>query len=148
MNFNEYREAVVGKDKKIAAAYREYSDFLNQWNEMGTLSELSKYGGMTPIEKIMFLGLIWLRCATGATVIPQATIGDYRADFLIEFSGRKIVVECDGHDFHEKTKAQAAHDRARDRYMQGLGYRVYRYTGSEIWKDVQKCVQEIANAPK
>ena len=38
---------------------------------------------------------------------------------------RQVVVECDGHDFHERTKEQAANDRERDRGLQGLGFSVF-----------------------
>lgn len=81
---------------------------------------------------------------------PQAQIGEYRVDFLITLEDREeflmnknskphlkikkdyIIIECDGHDFHEKTKEQAAKDKKRDRELQKLGYPVFRYTGSEI----------------
>lgn len=91
---------------------------------------------------------------------PQARLGEYRVDFLLTFTGerpvpalhvegetqtrhqelrpiqKKMIVECDGHDFHEKTKEQAKRDKSRDRTLQSLGFPVYHYTGSEIWKDV------------
>lgn len=77
----------------------------------------------------------------GIFAFQQAKIGNYAADFLFfirdEESGVKkwVVVECDGHDFHERTKKQAAHDRARDRWMTTEGVTVLRFTGSEIWRD-------------
>lgn len=79
---------------------------------------------------------------------PQASIGPYRADFLftVKFSEEKfikIVVECDGHDFHEKTKEQAAHDKARDRYMTTSGISVLRYTGSEIFRNPAAVAIEV-----
>lgn len=86
-----------------------------------------------------------------AFVYQQAEIGSYRVDFLIHdatlpFSlgkPRWIVVECDGHDFHEKTKKQARRDKQRDRFLQARGYRVLRFTGSEIWQDAERCADEI-----
>lgn len=39
------------------------------------------------------------------------------------------VIECDGHEFHERTKRQAARDRSRDRAIQAFGYRIFRFTG-------------------
>lgn len=73
-------------------------------------------------------------------VCPQQRIGRYTADFVIGSWLRQelradLIVECDGHEWHEKTKEQAAHDKARDRALQALGYRVYRFTGSEIYRD-------------
>lgn len=83
-------------------------------------------------------------------IYQQAKIAPYRVDFLIDDSSsanaarrRWIVVECDGHDFHERTKEQARRDRARDRFLQSKGCRVLRFTGSEIWADPEACAAEI-----
>lgn len=84
-----------------------------------------------------------------ATIWFQVKIGNYTADFVIGYRRYPdddvswIAIECDGHDFHERTKEQAAHDRARDRHFQSLGLNVFRFTGSEIWKDPVKCVDEV-----
>lgn len=93
---------------------------------------------------------------------PQARIGDYRVDFLIhaydfgrcemgddykfkydQALWRKLVVECDGHDFHERTKEQAAKDRSRDRALITKGYTVFRFTGSELWRDPIGCADQV-----
>ena len=42
----------------------------------------------------------------------------------------KIVAECDGHDFHEKTKDQVARDKSRVRDLEIAGWRILRFTGS------------------
>ncbi|MBA2502348.1 MAG: DUF559 domain-containing protein [Pyrinomonadaceae bacterium] len=127
------------------------------------------------------------------TFYPQAQLGEYRVDFLLEYEQihtkyppqpnlpttreemikqmeelveqlnqgalppehylispptytrieKKIIVECDGHDFHEKTKVQAAHDKRRDRILQSLGYKVFRFTGSEIHNNAISCALEV-----
>lgn len=63
----------------------------------------------------------------------------YRLDIgleVIQGNCRALVaIECDGHDFHEKTKKQAQHDKRRDRDLQILGWSVARFTGSEIVRD-------------
>jgi very-short-patch-repair endonuclease len=84
-------------------------------------------------------------------IVPQKVVGPYRLDFAIRVRNAYgayhfFAVECDGHDFHEKTKRQAAHDRRRDRFLQSSGYRVYRFTGSEIYADPKKCADEIGAA--
>lgn len=66
----------------------------------------------------------------------------YSADFAIVAPTFTIVVECDGHDYHERTKEQAAHDRKRDRAMTEAGITVLRYTGSEIWRNPFACAQQ------
>ena len=79
---------------------------------------------------------------------PQVQIGPYRTDFCFiadcvygEFL--LVAVECDGHEFHERTKEQAAHDRSRDRAMTRAGIHVMRFTGSEIHRDAEGCFQEV-----
>lgn len=54
-----------------------------------------------------------------------------------------LVVECDGHDFHEKTKEQAKRDKSRDRDLQAAGITVLRFTGSEIYNDINQCIIDI-----
>ena len=82
-------------------------------------------------------------------VQAQAPIDRYRADFVVGLrhcpNAAKIVVECDGHDFHERTKDQADRDKARDRLMQSLGYIVFRFTGTELYRDALKCADEVIN---
>lgn len=85
---------------------------------------------------------------TVCMLIPQAEILEYRVDFLIVARGWRAgldatVIEVDGHIWHEKTKAQARHDKQRDRRMTKAGYRLLRYTGTEIHWDVQSCADEI-----
>ncbi|MBV9851812.1 MAG: DUF559 domain-containing protein [Armatimonadetes bacterium] len=56
---------------------------------------------------------------------------------------KQLIVECDGHEFHEKTRAQVARDKQRDRYLQKLGYKVFRFSGSEINQDAISCALEV-----
>ena len=76
---------------------------------------------------------------------PQACIASYRIDFLFTVDGAKprLAVECDGHEFHERTKQQAAYDRARDRDLLKLGVRTARFTGSEIHHSAERCAADV-----
>lgn len=80
---------------------------------------------------------------------PQVTVGKHRVDFLFvaeNFDGGQhicVAVECDGHEFHEKTKEQAARDKARDRDLAAAGIIVLRFTGSEIWRDPVGCTDQV-----
>jgi very-short-patch-repair endonuclease len=83
---------------------------------------------------------------------PQAQIDDYRVDFLLAMCLRTgtgpprrlaMVVECDGHDWHERTREQARRDRARDRTLQAHDLPIYRYTGSDVWRDVFAAAREV-----
>ncbi len=90
---------------------------------------------------------------------PQFEIKDensilkYRLDFAIFYprtdeSGDKIkiAIECDGHDFHEKTKEQAQQDKEKDKFLQSKGWLIAKFTGLEIYqKDLYELIQEIDN---
>lgn len=81
----------------------------------------------------------------------EIDVGSYKihADFTVEcWDGERresvtICIEVDGHDFHERTKQQAQRDKSRDRLLTAKGYRVLRFTGSEIWKEPAKIVTEV-----
>jgi very-short-patch-repair endonuclease len=83
----------------------------------------------------------------GADVRGPAVLGDvrflgYRLDFLLFDGISALGVECDGFDFHDRTKQQASADRARDREMLRAGLSVVRFTGSDIHRDVNFCALE------
>lgn len=82
-----------------------------------------------------------------AYITPQASVGRYRVDFLIwAVAGNetiKLGIECDGHDFHEKTKEQAAKDKRRDREILAADIPMMRFTGSEIYRDAHSCAKQI-----
>lgn len=80
---------------------------------------------------------------TKFSVGMQISVAGYRVDFTVSHAAAKAVVECDGHDYHERTKEQAKHDRGADRAFQRAGYRVLRFTGSEIYRDAEKCAVEV-----
>jgi len=107
-------------------------------------------------------------------IAPQAQIEDMRVDFVLAHFGSwpnfdvreidgaprthlsempgtslsrvRVVIECDGHEFHEKTKVQAARDKARDRKLASQGFRVFRLTGAEIWRHPGRSAYEVARA--
>lgn len=96
----------------------------------------------SPIEQLLLDAL--RKTPVGSIVTPQFEIGPYRVDFALFSTGKKVAVECDGHDFHEKTKEQAQRDKKRDRFLQLKGWAVLRFTGSEIYKDADRCAAEVA----
>lgn len=88
-----------------------------------------------------------------ACIIPQAQIdmGDtcYRVDFLLICGPRPIfrrlfAIECDGHEWHEKSKDQVARDKHRERRLLAeQGIATVRFAGSEIFADAQACAEFI-----
>ena len=76
-------------------------------------------------------------------------IASYKADFLvIDNHGNALAMECDGHDWHERTKQQASADRARDRALLRLGIPTLRFTGSDIVYNDHACAVEVLEIAK
>lgn len=107
----------------------------------------------SPIEQILFVALLRLEAVD---IFPQFNVKAggkrYIADFKIDAFDypntedqvcTTVLIECDGHDYHEKTKEQAKHDKSRDRALIAEGYQVLHFTGSEIWNEPLKCMEEI-----
>jgi very-short-patch-repair endonuclease len=69
----------------------------------------------------------------------QVKIGVYRVDFFIP---RFIVVDIQG-PHHEKFP-QSGRDIKRLDYLRNIGYRVYVFSSSEVYKSPGKCAQLIA----
>lgn len=71
-------------------------------------------------------------------------VESYRLDLCLELHDVGVIaVECDGHEFHERTKQQAAYDKSRDRDLLILGIPTLRFTGSEIHHSIERCVGSI-----
>lgn len=86
----------------------------------------------------------------GLHISMQKEIGKYRADFLVwqekmagKFGLGPIVVELDGHDFHDRDKRQRSYEKARDRFFVKEGYRVMHYTGSDVVANPLKVAFEV-----
>lgn len=87
-----------------------------------------------------------------AYLFSQVQLAGWRVDFVIyypDFVNRdvrtltRLLIECDGHAYHERTKEQAKRDRSRDRIAQYEGFPIFRFTGSEIWNDPYECADEV-----
>lgn len=85
----------------------------------------------------------------GSQSLVKTSNKEYRVDFLIRvlYSERiyEFVVECDGHEFHEKTKEQVKKDKKRERDLISEGYTVIRFSGSEIVENPRLCAREVIN---
>jgi hypothetical protein len=70
-----------------------------------------------------------------------------RVDLVVFVPGNdrvKVVVECDGYDFHVD-KTTFTSDRQRDRALASKGYAVRRYSGSEIHADPVAAAADLAD---
>ena len=140
-------------DEKDSEATKDYYEERQYLIDQGNSLRLgSRNGVQSPIEDALRDKLFWgppghprvSDIATLRDLQVQHPVGPYFADFA--FPATRVVVECDGHEFHERTKEQAAHDRQRDRYMQCEGWLVLRFTGSEIHKNAFACAEQVLAA--
>lgn len=119
----------------------------------------------SPIERLFFLAISlqcdmkvsWFRIVAAGSKEHdnedlqfgwQVDIDGWRVDYLFQVLSdagvtSKLIVECDGHDFHERTKEQAQRDRERDRRMQENGYTIFRFTGSELHRNAFGCARQV-----
>ena len=110
---------------------------------------------------------IWWEICSGwygkAGILPQREVavdGEvFRVDFmagipagydLVVDPTKCLVVELDGHEFHERTKQQVERRNYRDRKLMEAGWRVLHFSGSEFHRDplyvidtVQKAVRAL-----
>lgn len=121
----------------------------------------SLIGCESPIEQLLSLYLADLRISFNdwnpfVEVSPIASNQEieckngkkYRLDFYFVVNyknqGTKYFgIECDGYEFHQKTKEQVQYDNQRQRDLQNEGIEIIRFSGSEIWNHTRKCANEI-----
>jgi very-short-patch-repair endonuclease len=62
--------------------------------------------------------------------ICQTRLGNFRLDFVITTGSRKIAIECDGKDYHDKER-----DKLRDEAILETGFvdTIYRIPGKGLW---------------
>ena len=116
------------------------------WDELGRTPCFARFSEASTFTDLVALHRAHRRQEAFACG-PQIKCGRYRVDFgVISMTALLPIlyaIECDGHDFHEKTKEQVARDRSRERALQAAGIRVVRFAGSEIWNEHWWCVQEF-----
>lgn len=66
----------------------------------------------------------------------QVDGGRFRIDFADNCS--QVGIEIDGHEWHS-SKEQFVKDRARQRYLEQMGWRLLRFAGAEVFHDADKC---------
>lgn len=121
--------------------------------ERSVKETFAAYGVGSPIEQLFVMEWHFQRVSErfGVTLRPQARVstdaGQVNIDFVVNRANGllPLAIELDGHEFHEKTKAQAAHDRKRERSIVRSGYLVVRFTGHEIFQDAAVCVKEVVD---
>lgn len=100
----------------------------------------------SPIEQILYTSLIVveiLNDLNNITLVSQPSVGKYRADFGLSYNKKRLLVECDSQQWHERTEKERRYEKERDRYIKKQGYEIFHYTGKEIMEDPIKTATEI-----
>lgn len=63
----------------------------------------------------------------------------YHLDFAVPAA--LLAIEIDGYAWHSSRK-QRQHDSKRDRILTSLGWRVLRFTASEVLRNADRCAKE------
>ena len=159
-------------EKNVEEFLNESSEIVGQYHKdlfyENEKSNFIDYEVKSPIEQLLYCAVKTLMAINdeseadpieingkmylfGLAIWPQETIGKYRVDFLVIKhrikeriqSDKSVVVECDSQEWHERSESERRYEKARDRYLQRKGYKVFRYTGKEIIEDPFKIAQEI-----
>jgi very-short-patch-repair endonuclease len=93
-------------------------------------SEYSKC--QSPIERTLYNALT----ISGYQVFTQHKVGPYRGDLFIP---PKLIIECDGKAYHKDKEK----DKRRDKFIEQQGYKVIRFPGSRIHRDLKGVLRRI-----
>lgn len=152
-------------------AARHMSDYVRSLTITDKASTFADGRGDTPIELALHAAIIvearfgggiefevisprrgerfnWQDGSTRNLVIEsQIDVEGRRVDFVVSVLGENgpeyLVVECDGHEYHERTPQQAARDHAHVWALQSSGTKVRRFTGTQIWRDPCGCADQV-----
>lgn len=87
-----------------------------------------------------------LRRSGYCLVQTEMLICGYQVDLALK--KERIAIECDGKTFHS-SKEQRLRDQKKTTILQRHGWKVIRFTGREIYQDLQGCVWRVeAEIPK
>lgn len=118
----------------IARAYRcRYYTMRDLINSLGVERRVIATSN-TPIERRLHDAL--MKCGIGFTTQVRL-VGRYVVDIKVHQA--PVVIEADGKTYHRKSERDAERDRAHAE----AGYRVFRFTGSEINRDSGACIQRV-----
>jgi len=90
----------------------------------------------SPIERRLYQALKF----RGEYIKTQVPCGKYRID--IALPAYHIAIECDGEPYHS-TRLQKAHDRRKNAYLRENGWKVLRFPGKRIYKDLNGILRRI-----
>lgn len=115
-----------------------------------------KYFKLSPIEKLFvmafettriihssnYLGLTFqkeIKCKSGKIYYPDFS---FYCNAKPHYSDLNLLIELDGHIWHEKSPEKVEQDKIRERELIDNGYTIVRYSGREVYRNPFKVVEE------
>ena len=80
--------------------------------------------------------------ARGYRVAPQYEVAGYRIDMVVEGTGGRLAVECDGDAVHGGIEQFEA-DMVRQRRLERCGWSFWRVGGGEFYRDPESALQDL-----
>lgn len=103
----------------------------------------------TYIERWLAIGLFVNGLDDGLFAQYYISLDGYRtrADFVYDYlmNGCQVAIYCDGYPYHSSAQA-LVRDRKIDRDLQLKGWRVLRFMGTDLVKNLADCVKSIKEA--
>lgn len=111
----------------------------------------------SPMEALLF-SLLYIRDVDGRPLVghrayavwealPQHTVliegGAARIDLALVRNDKRIAIEVDGHEFHERSRDLVIRDNRRQTALSAQGWQVLRVSGSQLWREPIRTVDEI-----
>lgn len=145
-----YEEEEIRLDEQLNA-YRDTYRFVSQMCEItddigatveSIVQKNNKKQIRTRIRHQSPIELSFLKACNSVSLqpIPQFPLGKFFLDFA--FPDIRLAIELDGHEFH-KTKEQRTSDAKRQRWIELNGWKLIRFTGTEIHKNINDCVRQV-----
>lgn len=92
----------------------------------------------SPIETLF--NDAWRKAYPDIALVRQYPIGRFRVDFAHETS--MTAIELDGHLYHSE-KRDRNRDYQRQQEIEDLGWRFVRFTGTQVYLDIDGCVDLV-----
>jgi len=155
---DKVREYLEEKSQELATQF--YSCVISEFDE--NFNHLIE----SPVEQLFYIEWRFREFNKGDSrlfLMPQyqsKSTGKYRLDFAVDFiqeilamgnkyekvvmdmENPKLGIEIDSHIWHEKTKEQVEYHKKRERFLIFKGWKLLRFTGTEIYHNPSKCVDE------
>lgn len=135
-------------------------ELIFEYNDINIIKDISFYTYYceSPIELILTTSIEIYKAINKDNLYyePQTEViinnKKYIVDFMI-FSDKyvntdlpenfKLIIECDGFEFHHSNKKQVEYDNKREYDFKTAGYQILRFTGTEIYKEPLECAKKI-----